>query len=129
MDEKLIHKLNERIEEGTIRSLSRFEGSIDFCSNDYLGLARFSFGRELAISGSTGSRLISGNSGEAIECETFIAQHFKAEAALIFNSGYDANLGFFGAIPTVRSAFFVIKLLFNAMYKLRQILILCVNVC
>jgi 8-amino-7-oxononanoate synthase len=99
MDAKLIHKLNERIEEGTIRSLSRFEDSIDFCSNDYLGLARFSPVGERTILGSTGSRLISGNSREAIECEMFISQHFKTEAALVFNSGYDANLGFFGAIP------------------------------
>jgi 8-amino-7-oxononanoate synthase len=99
MDAKLIHKLNERKEEGTLRSLSCFDGMIDFCSNDYLGLSRLAPVEEQTISGSTGSRLISGTSREAIDCETFISAHFNSEAALVFNSGYDANLGFFGAVP------------------------------
>ncbi|RKO83533.1 hypothetical protein BDK51DRAFT_34170, partial [Blyttiomyces helicus] len=39
--------------------------------------------------GSTGSRLLNGNSTEAIELESFLAKHHNAEAALLFNSGYD----------------------------------------
>jgi len=98
MDQKLIDKLNKRKEEGTLRSLSSFSGMIDFQSNDYLALAEVTvdfFGRY----GGTGSRLISGTSQEALEAESFLAEYFIAPSALFFNSGYDANLGFFGAVP------------------------------
>jgi 8-amino-7-oxononanoate synthase len=99
MDAKLLRKLNERSAEGTLRSLSCFQGWTDFFSNDYLGLARHTFDSVDANSGSTGSRLISGTSEGALECEMFLADQFTSEAALIFNSGYDANLGFFGSVP------------------------------
>ncbi len=100
MDRKLIDKLLKRNQEGTKRSLSFFEDGIDFYSNDYLGLARQSIlTNNKNYFGSTGSRLISGNSKEAINCEEFLAKFYKVEKALVFNSGYDANLGFFGAIP------------------------------
>jgi 8-amino-7-oxononanoate synthase len=72
---------------------------IDFYSNDYLGLSKQSHSLTHSISGSTGSRLISGNSLEADQCETFLADYFGAESSLVFNSGYDANLGFFGSVP------------------------------
>lgn len=92
--------MNKRIEEGTYRSLSSFDGLIDFCSNDYLGLAKVNSEDLLTTSfGSTGSRLITGNSGIAEECEDFLAKFYTAESGLVFNSGYDANLGIFSAIP------------------------------
>jgi len=100
MDKKLIDKLSKRNQEGTKRSLSFFEGGIDFYSNDYLGFARrndFITGK--ATIGSTGSRLISGNTIEANKCEEFLAKFFEVEKALVFNSGYDANIGFFSALP------------------------------
>jgi 8-amino-7-oxononanoate synthase len=98
MDQKLIDKLDKRIEEGTYRSLSSFEGHVDFWSNDYLGFAK----KDFPISkseGGTGSRLISGNSSAAEKCEETLAHFFEVESALVFNSGYNANLGFFGCIP------------------------------
>ncbi len=99
MKNKLEHKLNKRIEEGTYRSLSSFNG-IDFWSNDYLGLSKRAFQLDKPISfGATGSRLISGNLNEAIKCEKIISSFFHSESALMFNSGYDANLGFFSCIP------------------------------
>lgn len=100
MDKKLIDKLSKRKLEGTKRSLSFFQGGIDFYSNDYLGLARqLTLSKTSNSFGSTGSRLISGNSKEALNCEEYLADFFKVEKALVFNSGYDANLGFFGAVP------------------------------
>jgi 8-amino-7-oxononanoate synthase len=54
---------------------------------------------EYATLGSTGSRLISGNSGYIEELEGHIAEYHDSEAGLIFNSGYDANLGLFSALP------------------------------
>lgn len=103
----LEQRLQKRISEGLLRNLSAPKGLIDFCSNDYLGFSR---SRELdeAITnspyygnggvGSTGSRLISGNSTFAEELENKIARFHKAPAGLIFNSGYDANIGLFSCI-------------------------------
>lgn len=99
MDQKLLNKLQKRIEEGTLRSLSRFEGFKDFYSNDYFGFSRIKTRSETKVFGSTGSRLISGNSHEAETCETQLANYFGAEAALVFNSGYDANIGIFSSVP------------------------------
>ena len=54
---------------------------------------------EIIQNGATGSRLISGNHDAYQNTEIFIAQFHHAESALIFNSGYDANIGFFSALP------------------------------
>lgn len=97
MDRRLLKKLEERKKEGTLRSLSYFEGFTDFFSNDYLGVAREAY--PATLSGSTGSRLISGTTKEMLSAEAAIAEFFGSESALMFNSGYDANLGFFSSVP------------------------------
>jgi 8-amino-7-oxononanoate synthase len=100
LDIKLINKLEKRKLEGTIRSLYSFEDKIDFFSNDYLGLSKVKtpiYTKD--IFGSTGSRLISGSNKETELCERFIANFFDSEEAVVFNSGYDANIGFFSAVP------------------------------
>lgn len=98
MNDKLNRKLEQRTEKGTLRSLSSFKGMIDFVSNDYLG-----FGVEYVElkgrMGSTGSRLISGNDNRKIEIEKNLANFYGSESGLLFNSGYDANLGFFSSVP------------------------------
>ncbi|QLE00685.1 pyridoxal phosphate-dependent aminotransferase family protein [Galbibacter sp. BG1] len=109
LPKKLSQKLDARIQENALRKLTVAENLIDFSSNDYLGFAAsesiFSEAenilskRNLKKNGATGSRLISGNSTFYEEVETFIADFHKTEAALIFNSGYDANLGFFSIVP------------------------------
>jgi 8-amino-7-oxononanoate synthase len=86
--------------------------SIDFTSNDYLGLARSKtlaqdIERELKsidawFPGSTGSRLLSGNSEYTQNVEKKLAEIFNGEAALIFNSGYNANLAVLSSIPQKR---------------------------
>src|SRR5690606_26004002 len=48
---------------------------------------------------STGSRLLSGNFELYEKAENFLAEFHNSEAGLIFNSGYDANLGFFSSVP------------------------------
>jgi 8-amino-7-oxononanoate synthase len=55
--------------------------------------------RKIYQNGATGSRLLSGNHKLYQETEDFITQFHQSEAALIFNSGYDANVGFFGCVP------------------------------
>ena len=101
--------LLKRERDGRRRALRLSRALVDFCSNDYLGFARsLELGRELAGRfdssapsglGSTGSRLISGQSALFEKLETKIAAFHRAEAALIFNSGYDANLGLLACLP------------------------------
>lgn len=96
---KFQQKLEDRMNRGSVRSLSLFSGAIDFFSNDYLGLSRQIEKQWMVPTGSSGSRLISGNSTEAETTETWMADFFESESALVFNSGYDANLGFFSSVP------------------------------
>lgn len=95
----LAAKLEERKASAAFRQLRLTEGLVDFCSNDYLGLARKGFVGTNHHHGSTGSRLLTGNSIAAVELEAFLADFHLAEAALLFNSGYDANLGLLSAVP------------------------------
>lgn len=104
IDSVLKQKLKERAKEGLLRKLTLSDGLVDLCSNDYLGFAKgrsdfnsFSFKQNFI--GSTGSRLLSGNSALAEDLEIEIAKFHNAPAGLIFNSGYDANLGLFSSVP------------------------------
>lgn len=91
--------LEQRREAGLLRTLPpQITDAIDFCSNDYLGLARDLPHPEAYPAGATGSRLISGNSTLAEEVEQEIAAFHQAEAALLFPSGYAANIGLIPAV-------------------------------
>ena len=98
MDGKLRKRIQDRKKDGSLRVLTQNQSEIDFFSNDYLGLAKEKFPNSSIQGGSSGSRLLSGNSNAAIECEHRLANFFDSESALIFNSGYDANLGFISAV-------------------------------
>lgn len=54
---------------------------------------------EKGQNGATGSRLLSGNHGLYTRLEAYLSEGYNADAALVFNSGYDANLGFFSTVP------------------------------
>jgi 8-amino-7-oxononanoate synthase len=105
----LQQKLNLRIETNALRKLPIPTNGIDFSSNDYLGFAKnenvfdathqYLVENNIKINGATGSRLISGNHNLYSVTENYIAKFHQSEAALIFNSGYDANVGFFSAVP------------------------------
>lgn len=96
-------KLSEREKENAFRKLVLPNKSlIDFYSNDYLGLARensFSPNEKLAW-GSTGSRLLGGNSEIHEKFEKYLAEFHQCESALVFNSGYSANTGLFSCLLT-----------------------------
>jgi 8-amino-7-oxononanoate synthase len=114
-EKKFAKALEGRKNDGSLRSLpvehygSNKKSVVDFCSNDYLGFSRSKILAEKirqleceyfdAGIGSTGSRLISGNTKFCEELEVRIAGFHRAEAGLIFNSGYDANLGIFSSLP------------------------------
>ncbi len=88
--------------ENAKRFLRTTEGMIDFCSNDYLGIATNQLLKgsenDNNSTGSGGSRLLSGNYELIEKTEEKIASFHRAESGLIFNSGYDANLGLLSCI-------------------------------
>jgi len=97
----ILKKLDKRKAENSFRELKVNNNSIDFCSNDYLGLAseeEIHILDNIKKFGSTGSRLISGNFQQTVEVENFLAAYYKAESGLLFNSGYTANTGLFSCI-------------------------------
>ncbi|MCY3941374.1 MAG: 8-amino-7-oxononanoate synthase [Gammaproteobacteria bacterium] len=102
--------LAEREKAGLLRNLETAPGGIDFCSNDYLGLARDRRlrGRIAALAaesaapqGATGSRLISGNHPAIEALEAQLAGFYSSEAALVFSSGFAANLGLLASLGGV----------------------------
>ena len=106
---QLSDKLNQRKENQSLRKLSAQNNLIDFSSNDYLGLSKceiifnkthqYLVENNIKFNGATGSRLLSGNHNLYTITEEFITHFHQSESALIFNSGYDANIGFFSAVP------------------------------
>mmetsp|Transcript_18329 Transcript_18329/g.36007 ORF Transcript_18329/g.36007 Transcript_18329/m.36007 type:complete len:410 (-) Transcript_18329:192-1421(-) len=110
--------LDRRKEEGLLRRLTGRDakekiGLVDFSSNDYLSLAASeSLEREADEEyaraktswdgvrlGSTGSRLLSGNSKYHEQAEDYLKTFYRGESALLFNAGYDLNLGLFSCVP------------------------------
>ena len=108
-EEFLNRKLDERRGQNALRQLRLPEGKVDFCSNDYLGIATNGLIEKASLResaslpglahGSMGSRLLAGNYALAEETERMLADFHAAPAGLIFNSGYDANLGVLSCIP------------------------------
>ncbi|MBC2837975.1 aminotransferase class I/II-fold pyridoxal phosphate-dependent enzyme [Robiginitalea sp. SC105] len=99
---KLREKLMAREREGNLRSLSPAAEGVDFYSNDYLGFAREDpavYQEGSKRRGSGGSRLISGNHPLYDSLEQRLCTVHRSEAALVFNSGYDANIGLLSAVP------------------------------
>jgi len=111
--EPMEKELGKRI-RSELGSLSRqsqlrvlgISSGVDFCSNDYLGLAsdrRLKLALLKAIActdrvGSTGSRLLSGNHRAWENLEAEFSQFACTQAALYFGSGYAANVGLLSSI-------------------------------
>ena len=97
---------------------------LNMSSNDYLGLAsnenlRQSFlqqyGDNFPSFTSSSSRLLTGNFPVYTDLEQLIAQRFQRESALLFNSGYHANLGILPALTTTKSLILADKLVHASM--------------
>ena len=105
-DQYIRKKIEARVRDGNLRLLSAERLEVDFFSNDYLGFVTSGIlERTMADipadgfdTGSTGSRLLSGNSSAAELLEHTAARFHDAEAALLFNSGYNANTGLIAAV-------------------------------
>ena len=106
---KLQEKINQRKAQNMLRQLGTEHDLIDFSSNDYLGFSNskeifdmthhYLESHNLHRNGSTGSRLLSGNYEFYNEVEAMLCEFHNCESSLIFNSGYNANLGFFSSVP------------------------------
>ncbi|GMF19622.1 unnamed protein product [Phytophthora fragariaefolia] len=134
VDEKLGRALARRRDVGTLRALQLPDASaadaVDFYSNDYLGFARSQPLRQLVetrqaelrsqhehMLGATGSRLISGNSRFFMEVESDLAAFYNSEAALLFNSGYAANMGVMSCVPQAEDVILYDELVHNSCHE------------
>lgn len=113
----IANRLTEKKGGNVFRSLSSIVKGIDFSNNDYLGLANhFEVAKAAADAyvkygaGSKGSRLLGGNNKVFEETESWLAEWKGTEAALIFNSGYDANLGIISAFCDSKTHLFCDRL-------------------
>jgi len=109
LEQLLARTLETRQAQSRLRTLkSTPPGSVDLSSNDFLSLStnlqfRDDYLKELVAYtlpiGSTGSRLLDGNSAFAESLEKRIAAFHGAEDALLTNSGFDANVSLFSCLP------------------------------
>lgn len=102
--------LRQREARQSRRKLTILPPSVDFSSNDFLSLSTSPAFRERFLGhlqkapplypfASGGSRLLDGNSAYAEDLENYIASFHNAPCGLLFNSGYDANVGVYSSIP------------------------------
>ena len=100
MRRRLADNLESRKTKGTFRQLT-------FHSNDYLGFASSPALRDRLLAnltdtvtpyGPASSRLLDGNSTLHLKLEKDLASFFNGPAALLFNSGFDANVSMFSTL-------------------------------
>ncbi|MGB0836941.1 MAG: aminotransferase class I/II-fold pyridoxal phosphate-dependent enzyme [Flavobacteriaceae bacterium] len=107
-DLNLDNRLDFRKSKGGFRELVPYDfDGVDFLTNDYLGLHShfdsdlFScFEPQSPEIGATGSRLISGHHNVHDDLEVYLADFYRAPQALLYTSGYTANIGLFQCLTT-----------------------------
>ena len=116
-EKKLLRKINSITKREACFIEITGKKYIDFSSNDYLGLALhekiiFNSQKILKIygTGSSGSRLLGGSFDIHEQLEEKIAKFKGKESALVFNSGYQANIGLIQTLCDVGDAIFLDKL-------------------
>ena len=127
-------QLQQRKTTGKLRALQPLDSGIqliDFCSNDYLGFSR---NNKLMMKiesnwasykskqppgtpylGSTGSRLLTGNSFAYVETEKYLAQFHGHPNCLLANSGWDLNYGLLSCVPSDNTVVFYDELSHNSL--------------
>ncbi|MGE8721577.1 aminotransferase class I/II-fold pyridoxal phosphate-dependent enzyme [Leptospira terpstrae] len=102
--EEVQKKLDSIHEKQLFRETRIYQG-IDFCSNDYMGLATnpsmleyFLSQKDIYPFGSTASRLVRGNSASMDRFERDFANFVEGEAALLVSTGFTANFGLLDSI-------------------------------
>ncbi len=112
--------LEDKSHEDLLRSLKPLpSGSkmVDYSSNDYLGLSKHPKLKEASIeaagkygTSSSASRLLSGDHDLFHQLEIKVASFKSKESALVFNSGYQANIGIIPALVKEGDVVFIDKL-------------------
>jgi 8-amino-7-oxononanoate synthase len=118
MDATLSSELDRLTESGLRRTLAAVDPTLrDFASNDYLALAhdpRLARAATEALAhgpfGAGAARLISGTHPLHLELEAALASYKRTEAALLFGSGYLANIGAIPALVGPRDAIYADRL-------------------
>ncbi|BCM90409.1 8-amino-7-oxononanoate synthase [Abditibacteriota bacterium] len=113
----LERELQQREAAGRRRTLRLVpEGTLDAASNDYLGLARHpevvraaQDAAEQFGAGARASRLVSGHFALIQQLETELASFKGTETALVFSSGFAANVGVISALSNDEAALFCHK--------------------
>lgn len=89
---------------------------LNFASNDYLGLStKLELKEEFlnknnSLMSSASARLLTGSSKEFIELEATLCRLFNKEACLVFNTGYQCNLGVLSSLTQKGDVIFSDKL-------------------
>ena len=122
----LAKRMESRREQHQLRQLIPVQkrGLLDMLSNDYLGLSQHPllierstmFAKEWGA-GSTASRLAGGNLPFFSEIERKLADLKKTEAALILNSGYQANVALISALADRSTTLFLDRLCHNSLLQ------------
>lgn len=106
LPKKITNKLAGRLNNNALRRLVDYKFTYDFATNDYLGINRLEILNAINNKansnpqlGATGSRLLTGNHSAYVKLEQQLDLLHKVDGALVFNSGYAANLGLIGAVP------------------------------
>lgn len=116
--EWITKKLTERKKKSAERTLKSEDLSIDFSSNNYLGYANYHSIPEISVqfqyllkNGSTGSRLLSGNSPLAEKLEHEMGSFFNSHSATFYTSGYTANVGLWQCLGTKNDTYILDELI------------------
>ncbi len=121
-----IHEaLDLRREHQRFRHVVSVDAStVNFCSNDYLGLSTHPALIQASLravteagTGSGASRLVSGTSQSHLTLERELAEFTGREAALLFNSGYQLNTSVLPAIADRSAILYLDKLNHNSLYQ------------
>ncbi|MCD0444498.1 aminotransferase class I/II-fold pyridoxal phosphate-dependent enzyme [Glycomyces sp. A-F 0318] len=103
---RLTRKAELRARAGLTRTARPRTAAVDLAGNDYLGLSRHPDVLAAAATalaehglGAAGSRLVRGTTDVHEAFETEFAAHTGAETAVLYSSGYLANLGAVTALP------------------------------
>lgn len=123
--------LTKRKENHLFRQLTVNQLLVDFSSNDYLGFSRSAYIKQQVDieyntlkstkNGATGSRLLSGNSTLYEDLEHLLAETHYAEAALLFNSGFDANVGLIATVVQTNDVIFYDELVHASIHQGMQL--------
>jgi len=108
LERRIVRELDSLRERARFRVLERLDRTVgvNLCSNDYLGLSDDTRLKQAVLEavaradavGSTGSRLLSGNSRQWEDIESEFACFTGTETALYFGSGYAANVGLLSSL-------------------------------